>query len=51
LPKRGRRHRDGEAEYERHFVGRDIADTLNGVMELLRGDAIIHRDHQKQSGR
>jgi hypothetical protein len=50
LPKPKRKERRGEAEYERYLVGRDVGETLEAVVERLRSDLLIHRDHQKHRG-
>jgi hypothetical protein len=51
LPKnRQRGERPGERQYDKHLVSRDIAETLQAVTNQLRADAIIHRDHLRQSG-
>jgi hypothetical protein len=49
-PVEKRSREEGEAEYGKHLKGKDIASTLRTLLERLRADAIVHRDHFMHRG-
>jgi hypothetical protein len=49
-PVEKRSREEGEAEYGEHLKGKNVASTLRMLLERLRADAIIHRDHRKHRG-